>query len=216
MTESATPRGLFVTIEGGDGAGKSTQAALLADWLAASGRTIVRTREPGGTEFGLEVREIVLHSRGQISDRAEALLYAADRAQHIATKVRPALERGEVVIQDRYIDSSVAYQGAGRVLDGGEIRRLSEWATEGLRPDLTILIDLDEAHARERLDRAEKRFDRLEAEKSDFHTRVRASFLAIAADDSERFLVVDGALPPDVISAQIRERLAPLVVSGGR
>jgi dTMP kinase len=205
-----------VTIEGGDGAGKSTQAALLADWLAESGRTVVRTREPGGTDFGLEVREIVLHSRGVITDRAEALLYAADRAQHIAMKVRPALDRGEVVIQDRYIDSSVAYQGAGRVLDGGEIRRLSEWATEGLRPDLTILIDLDEAHARERLDRAEKRFDRLEAEKSDFHARVRASFLAIAADDPERFLIVDGSRSPEAIFTLIRERLAPLVVSGGR
>ncbi|RFA22568.1 dTMP kinase [Subtercola boreus] len=208
--------GLFVTIEGGDGAGKSTQAALLEEWLVASGRTVVRTREPGGTDFGLEVREIVLHSRGHITPRAEALLYAADRAQHIATKVRPALDRGEVVIQDRYIDSSVAYQGAGRVLDGAEIRRLSEWATEDLVPDLTVLIDLDESLARERLNSAQKRFDRLEAEKNEFHRRVRESFLSIAKAEPERFVVVDGALSPAEISARIRHRLTPLLVSPAR
>ncbi|RFA15184.1 dTMP kinase [Subtercola boreus] len=215
MTDLAK-RGLFVTIEGGDGAGKSTQAALLEEWMIAEGRTVLRTREPGGTDFGLEVREIVLHSRGHITDRAEALLYAADRAQHIATKVRPAIERGEVVIQDRYIDSSVAYQGAGRVLDGSEIRRLSEWATEGLAPDLTILVDLDEDLARDRLNSAQKRFDRLEAEKGAFHGRVRESFLSIAREEPERFLVVDGALPPLEISALIRARLAPLLSSPGR
>ena len=211
MTDSTAPSGLFVTIEGGDGAGKSTQAALLEQWLTASGRTVVRTREPGGTDFGLQVREIVLHSRGHITDRAEALLYAADRAQHIAAKVRPALDRGEVVIQDRYIDSSVAYQGAGRVLDPREIRALSEWATEDLRPDLTILIDLDEKQARERLNSANKRFDRLEAQEDDFHTRVRESFLAIAKNDPERVFVVDGSLAPEVIFGRIRERLVALL-----
>ncbi|HEX5860134.1 MAG TPA: dTMP kinase, partial [Microbacterium sp.] len=122
-------RGVWVTIEGGDGAGKTTQAALLEEWLASGGRTVVRTREPGGTEVGVLVRDIVLHHRGEIAPRAEALLYAADRAHHIATLVRPALERGDMVIQDRYLDSSVAYQGAGRVLDAGEIRDLSLWAT---------------------------------------------------------------------------------------
>ncbi|MEA9986939.1 MULTISPECIES: dTMP kinase [Subtercola] len=203
--------GLFVTIEGGDGVGKSTQAALLEEWLTAAGRTVVRTREPGGTDFGLEVREIVLHSRGHITARAEALLYAADRAQHIATKVRPALEAGDVVIQDRYIDSSVAYQGAGRVLGGDDIRRLSEWATEDLVPDLTILLDLDETAARARLNSDNKRFDRLEAEKNDFHRRVRDSFLAIAAENPHRFLVVDAAQPPMVIARLIRERLEPLL-----
>src|SRR5690606_4333271 len=113
-----TVAGVFITFEGGDGSGKSTQARLLADWLQSTGRTVMQTREPGGTELGLELREIVLHRRGDIAPRAEALIYAADRAHHIATKVRPAIERGEVVIQDRYLDSSVAYQGAGRVLDG--------------------------------------------------------------------------------------------------
>ena len=204
--------GVFITLEGGDGSGKSTQAALLETWLTERGRTVVRTREPGGTDFGTEVREIVLHSRGHIAPRAEALLYAADRAQHIATKVRPALERGEVVVQDRYLDSSVAYQGVGRVLDAGEIRDLSLWAAEGLLPDVTILLDLDENVARARLDGDNKRFDRLEAEKSDFHRRVREAFLALAASEPERFLVVDAALPADEIAAVIRERVEELLV----
>ena len=204
-------RGLFITLEGGDGSGKSTQAALLGEWLVAEGREIVRTREPGGTPFGNEVREIVLHSRGEISPRAEALLYAADRAHHIATKVRPALQRGEIVIQDRYLDSSVAYQGAGRVLDATEIRELSLWAAEGLLPDVTILLDLDETVARHRLDSANKRFDRLEAEKSEFHARVRHSFLALAAAEPERFLVLDASAPIAELAELIRARIAPLL-----
>lgn len=204
-------RGLFITLEGGDGAGKTTQAELLEEWLEERGRTVLRTREPGGTELGVEVREIVLHHRGDIAPRAEALLYAADRAQHVATVVRPALERGDIVIQDRYIDSSVAYQGAGRVLDPEEIRYVSEWATEGLRPDLTILLDLDAAAARGRLDQARTRYDRLEAEASDFHDRVRTAYLDLAAAELGRFLVVDGGLPVDDIAATIRDRVASLV-----
>ena len=140
--------GLFITLEGGDGSGKSTQMGALTEWLQSRGRTVVQAREPGGTDLGLELREIVLHRRGHIAPRAEALLYAADRAHHIATLVRPALERGEVVIQDRYLDSSVAYQGAGRVLDPDEVRDLSLWATEGLLPHLTVLLDLDPAVGR--------------------------------------------------------------------
>ncbi|GGF13298.1 dTMP kinase [Subtercola lobariae] len=209
--QDALDRGLFVTFEGGDGSGKSTQAALLERWLVDGGHTVMRTREPGGTEFGVEVREIVLHSRGFITPRAEALLYAADRAQHIATKVRPALHRGEIVIQDRYIDSSVAYQGSGRVLGADDIRSLSEWATENLVPDLTVLIDLDEKAARARLDSDHKRFDRLEAEENDFHQRVRQAFLDIAAADPERFVVVDGTLSPDEIATQVQARLEPLL-----
>jgi dTMP kinase len=204
-------RGLFVTLEGGDGSGKTTQAELLEQWLTRSGRTVVRTREPGGTDLGVEVREIVLHSRGHVAPRAEALLYAADRAQHIATRVRPALERGEVVIQDRYLDSSVAYQGAGRVLDAGEIRSLSLWAAEGLLPDLTVLLDLDEAAARERLDNARTRYDRLEAEESDFHARVRAAYRELAEAEPNRFLVLDATLPIDDIAGRIRARLEELL-----
>ena len=204
-------RGVFITLEGGDGSGKTTQAELLRAWLSGQGRTVLRTREPGGTEVGLEIREIVLHHRGDISARAEALLYAADRAHHVATVVRPALERGEVVIQDRYIDSSVAYQGVGRVLDPEAVRGLSEWATEGLAPDLTILLDLDADAARGRLDEARTRYDRLEAEASEFHDRVRAAYLALAEAEPGRFLVVDAARPVDQIAGDIRDRVADLL-----
>ena len=203
--------GLFITLEGGDGVGKSTQAALLEEWLTGRGRTVLRTREPGGTDAGVEIREIVLHYRGDIAPRAEALLYAADRAHHISTVVRPALARGEVVVQDRYIDSSVAYQGAGRVLDAQQIRDLSLWAAEGLLPDLTILLDLDEHTARARLDTSRTRYDRLEAERSEFHARVRAAYLALADDEPDRFLVVDAARPVEEIAAEIRDRLATRV-----
>lgn len=202
--------GLWITLEGGDGSGKSTQADLLESWLSDAGRTVLRTREPGGSEVGLLIRDIVLHHRGDIAPRAEALLYAADRAHHVATVVRPALERGEVVVQDRYLDSSVAYQGAGRVLDPAEVRNLSLWATEGALPDLTILLDLDPAVARERLDAADKPFDRLEAEKAEFHTRVREAFLALAAAEADRFLVLDAAASPSEIAESVRARVARL------
>lgn len=200
--------GLFITFEGGDGSGKSTQAGLLAQWLTEQGRTVVRTREPGGSEVGVEIRNLVLHHRGHIDPRAEALLYAADRAQHIATVVRPALERGDVVIQDRYFDSSVAYQGAGRVLDAKEIRDLSLWATESLLPDVTVLLDLDENVARTRLDAADKPFDRLENEKAEFHSRVRAGFLALAKAEPKRFLVLDATQPIDELAQAIRSRVS--------
>lgn len=202
-------RGLWVTFEGGDGVGKTTQAALLEEWLRGQGRTVVRTREPGGTEVGVLVRDIVLHHRGDIAPRAEALLYAADRAHHVATVVRPALARGDVVIQDRYLDSSVAYQGAGRVLDATEIRDLSLWSTEGALPDLTVLLDLDPSSSRARLDADEKPFDRLEAEKSEFHARVRAAFLALAEAEPARFVVLDASRPPGELAADIRSRVAP-------
>jgi dTMP kinase len=203
--------GLFLTFEGGDGSGKSTQSTLLTDWLASQGRTVVHSREPGGTDFGLEVRELVLHRRGHIAARAEALLYAADRAHNIATVVRPALERGDIVIQDRYLDSSVAYQGAGRVLDRTEIRDLSLWATEGLLPDLTVLLDLDEGAGRIRLDESRTRYDRLEAEADDFHGRVRAGYLELAAAEPSRFLVLDATLPVDELAQRIRDRVSPLL-----
>ncbi|MBD8702542.1 dTMP kinase [Frigoribacterium sp. CFBP9039] len=203
--------GLFITLEGGDGSGKTTQAGLLEAWLVESGRSVVRTREPGGTDLGLELREIVLHRRGHIAPRAEALLYAADRAHHVETLVRPALDRGDVVLQDRYIDSSVAYQGAGRVLGGDEIRSLSEWAVDGLAPDLTVLLDLDEAEGRRRLDSARTEYDRLESEKSDFHARVRAAYLAVAESEPERFVVVDASLPQAEIASLIRDRVAGLL-----
>lgn len=201
---------MFITLEGGDGTGKSTQIALLQEWFESRGLEVVRTFEPGGSEFGQEIREIVLHSRGHIEPRSEALLYAADRAHNIAINVRPALARGAVVIQDRYIDSSVAYQGAGRVLDPIEIRDLSLWATEGLVPDLTVVLDLDPVASRERLLAENKKFDRLESQELDFHIRVRDSYLAMAAADPHRFLVVDATRDRSDIRDQIIERIGSL------
>jgi dTMP kinase len=205
--------GVWITLEGGDGSGKTTQSNLLASWLTDAGHTVVRTREPGGSEVGQLIRDIVLHHRGDIAPRAEALLYAADRAHHVAAVVRPALARGEVVLQDRYLDSSVAYQGAGRVLDATEIRELSLWAAEGALPDLTVLLDLDPAAARVRLDSADKPFDRLEAEKAEFHGRVRDAYLALSAAEPERFLVVDAAASADEIATRIRDRVDELLAS---
>lgn len=202
--------GLFVTLEGGDAVGKTTQAERLEAWLTGLGRTVVRTREPGGTDLGLAIRELVLHREGHIAPRAEALLYAADRAHHVATVVAPALDRGEVVLQDRFLDSSVAYQGAGRVLDPADVRRLSLWAVGGLLPRLTVLLDLDPRAGRQR--RADRdRYDRLEAEDDAFHDRVRAAYLAAAAAEPDRFVVVDAALPADVVQARIRAALEPLL-----
>lgn len=202
--------GLFLTLEGGDGSGKSTQSALLAEWLESKGRTVVLTREPGGTELGDEIRDIVLHRRGHIAPRAEALLYAADRAHHIATKVRPALDRGDIVLQDRYLDSSVAYQGAGRVLDPDEVRKLSLWAAEGLLPDLTILLDLDETLGPDRLTTRTK-YDRLEDEEQDFHARVRSGYLKLATAEPTRFLVLNASDSVESLAAAIRERVSQLL-----
>jgi dTMP kinase len=203
--------GIFITFEGGDGSGKTTQIALLADWLGQQGHHVVLTREPGGTDLGHELRDIILHRKGFIAPRAEALLYAADRAHHIHTVVRPALERGDVVLQDRYLDSSVAYQGAGRVLDPKEIRDLSLWGTEGLLPTVTILLDVPAHVAKARQSQEERPFDRLEAEAEDFHQRVRESYLALAADEPERFVVIDGTLSVEGIHQVIVQKVSALL-----
>ena len=181
---------------------------------AEQARQVVDREPCGGSEVGQELREIVLHHPGDIAPRAEALIYAADRAHNIATVVRPALERGDIVLQDRYLDSSVAYQGAGRVLDPVEVRELSLWATEGLLPDLTVLLDLDETAARARLDAQAKRFDRLEAEAGEFHRRVREAYLALAAAEPERFVVIDASQPAETIAGAIRDRVAGLLAGG--
>ena len=206
--------GLFITFEGGDGAGKSTQAELLGAWLEERGHEVVRTREPGGTRLGAEVRQLLLHGGdavGDVDPRAEALLYAADRAQHVAKVVRPALERGAIVVQGRYIDSSLAYQGAGRVLDLDEVRRISEWAAGGLWPHLTVLLDLDLDAAAERRRARGGAADRLEAEAAEFHAAVRTGFLALAQADPDRYLVLDAAQPADALHAAILARVAPLI-----
>ena len=204
--------GLFITFEGGDGSGKTTQINLLATWLESQGKTVVLTREPGGTDLGIELRNIVLHRKGFIAPRAEALLYAADRSHHIHSLVRPALERGDVVVQDRYLDSSVAYQGAGRVLDPEEVRELSLWATERLMPHLTELLDVPASVAKARRAQTEREYDRLEAEAEDFHTRVRESYLSLAAEEPERFVVVNGELPKDEIHQIIITKVSDLLV----
>ena len=198
--------GLFIALEGGDGAGKSTQAGLLRHWLVELGHTVVMTREPGGTPFGSAVRELVLHG-DHVAPRAEALLFAADRAHHVETLIRPALERGEVVITDRYLDSSIAYQGAGRDLGVDEVRSLSVWATGGLAPTLTVVLDLPAEVGAMRRDGVH---DRLESESSAFHGAVRELFLSLAAADPDRYLVVDGQLRPEQIHESVRTRVAAL------
>lgn len=203
---SSSSRGVFIAFEGGDGTGKSTQARLLSAWLGQLGHTVLVTREPGGTEFGRAVRELVLHG-GPVTARAEALLFAADRAHHVETLVRPALMRGEVVITDRYIDSSIAYQGAGRDLGVDEVRELSGWATGGLVPTLTVLVDLPAEVGRSRRRGVH---DRLESEPSDFHDTVRELFLTLARADPDRYLVVDGERSPEHIHGRVRDRVARL------
>jgi dTMP kinase len=200
-------RGCFVSFEGGDGAGKTTQRDLLGEWLGGLGHEVVLTREPGGTALGQVLRDAVLHGE-DLDPRTEALLYATDRAHHVHRLVRPALARGAVVVTDRYLDSSVAYQGAARELGDDEIRALSLWATEGLLPDLTVLLDLDPTAAAGRRTGAP---DRLERESLEFHTRVREHFLALARAEPARFLVLDAAAPPQEIHAAVRARLAPLL-----
>jgi len=203
--------GLFLTFEGGDGSGKTTQINRLVAWLESQGQTVVLTREPGGTDLGVELRNIVMHRKGFIAPRAEALLYAADRSHHIQTLVRPALERGDIVVQDRYLDSSVAYQGAGRVLDPDEVRELSLWGTERLMPNLTVLLDVPASVAKARQAAEDRDYDRLEAEAEDFHTRVRESYLALAEAEPERFLVVNGELPIEEIHQVIITRVSDLL-----
>ncbi len=203
----APTQGIFIAFEGGEGTGKSTQSQLLAKWLEQEGETVVLSREPGGTELGKDLRKILLgHETGVISPRAEALLYAADRAHHVFSVIRPGLAEGKVVISDRYFDSSAAYQGAGRVLNPGEVARISRWATESLYPTLTILIDVP---AETGLGRLQSR-DRLEAEPTEFHERVRQEFLQIAMMDPERYFVVDGTQSVHEIHAQIIARVAEL------
>jgi len=203
--------GLFISFEGIDGVGKSTQADLLETWLSEQGKTVVRTLEPGGTDVGVEIRKILLHHKGDLAPRAEAALFAADRAHHVASKIRPALERGEIVITDRYFDSSVAYQGAGRDLSRTEVRDLSLWAVGGLLPQLTVLLDLPAEEARSRRNTSGTEPDRLEREKTEFFETVRSAYLDLAKSEPERFLVVDASVSVEEMQSQIRARVAGLI-----
>ncbi len=196
--------GLFVCFEGGEGAGKSTQSRLLKDTLEAAGHTVLLTFEPGDTEVGKALRQIVLSpSTGELSHRTEVLLYAADKAEHVDTVVLPALARGEVVITDRYVDSALAYQGAGRDLVVAEVEHVNRWATADLRPHLTVVLDLAPQTG---LGRFEER-DRIEGESLEFHQRVQQGFLDLAAADPDHYLVLDARAPVDEIAVSIRERV---------
>ncbi len=207
------PTGLFVCFEGGEGAGKSTQARLLGRRLEAEGHAVVLTHEPGDTAVGAEVRRIVLDpATGELADRTEALLYAADKAEHVHAVVGPALSRGQVVITDRYVDSTLAYQGAGRSLDGADLERVARWATGDLRPHLTVLLDLAPDDG---LTRFAGR-DRIEGESLEFHHRVRAEFLRLAAADSAHYLVLDARAEPGTIADAVHARLLPLLQPVGR
>jgi len=203
-------RGLLLALEGGEGAGKSTQARLLAIWLRDQGFDVVATHEPGATKVGMRLRALLLDTAHTgLSDRAETLMYAADRAEHVATVIAPALARGAIVVTDRYVDSSLAYQGAGRALPVDEIASLNEWATGGLRPELTIVLDLPPAAG---LRRRARSADRLEAEPAEFHDRVRRGFLALAAAaDPDRYLVLDATRPAADLSRTIQERVREML-----
>jgi dTMP kinase len=206
-------RGVFVCLEGGEGSGKSTQSRLLREALEAEGFGVVLTFEPGDTGVGKQLRRIVLDpATGTLSDRCEALLYAADKAEHVDTVVRPALERGQVVITDRYVDSTLAYQGAGRSLDVAEVEEVARWATGDLRPHLTVVLDLEPSAG---LGRFEGR-DRIEGESLEFHRRVREAFVAMAAASPEHYLVLDARSPIAEIHAAIMTRLRPLLTQAVR
>ncbi len=200
--------GLFVVLEGGDGAGKSTQTDRLRRWLEAAGRDVVVTFEPGDTGIGRMIRRMVLDpAAGDPAPRTEALLYAADKAQHVHELVKPALTRGAVVICDRYVDSMVAYQGAGRVLDADQVHGIATWATGGLVPDLTVLLDVAVHRGLgEKTDR-----DRLESAGPDFHDRVRQHFLALAAAAPDRYLVLPARRSREEIETAIRDRVEALL-----
>ncbi|CAM3291122.1 Thymidylate kinase [Stackebrandtia soli] len=206
-------RGFFVVFEGGEGSGKSTQSVKLAARLRLRGHEVVLTREPGATELGTRIRTLVLDPESGMwpSPRAEALLYAADRAQHVAKVVRPALDASSVVISDRYIDSSLAYQGGGRAMPSEEIAWLSNWATGGLRPNLVVLLDIDPAEGLRRATSGGA--DRLERESLAFHEKVRYKFQDLASEDPSRYLVIDGSLPPDEIAAKVNERVEQLLAA---
>ncbi len=195
--------GLFISFEGGDGAGKSTQLGRLATWLREQGREVVATREPGGTALGQRLRDLVLHGE-DLDERTEALLYATDRAHHVATVIRPALARDAVVLTDRYLDSSVAYQGGGRGLTAERVESLNLWAVDGLVPDLTVLLDLDPAQLPARLTGAP---DRLERAGAEFHRRTREAFLERAAAHPERFVVLDASGDVEAIADQVRRHV---------
>ncbi|MBV7363363.1 dTMP kinase [Actinomycetaceae bacterium TAE3-ERU4] len=199
--------GLFISFEGGERVGKSTQIGLLCEHLTELGYEVVSTREPGGTPLGSSLRHLVQHGPDDVNAKAEALIYAADRSYHVATKIRPALQAGKIVVTDRYLDSSLAYQGGGRGL-GEAVRSLSLWATDGLLPNLTVLLDANPTRVKAR---REEDSDRLEREPDDFHFAVRERFLELAAQAPERFVVIDATDSREEIAKQIWAHVSRLL-----
>jgi dTMP kinase len=204
-----TGRGVLIAVEGGEGSGKTTQARLLGIWLRDQGYDVVTTHEPGSTKIGMRLRAILLDRESTgLSARAETLLYAADRAEHVAAVIQPALRRGAIVITDRFVDSSLAYQGFGRTLPTEEIAKVNAWATGGMMPDLTIVLDVPAAVG---LGRFASPADRLESEPPEFHERVRRGFRALAEAEPHRYLVIDGGQPQDAVTRQLQDRVREIL-----
>jgi dTMP kinase len=200
--------GVFIALEGGEGAGKSTQAKRLHAWLTAQGHAVLLTREPGGTAVGSALRNLLLDpATGDMSARTEVLVYAADKSEHVDAVLEPALAAGQVVITDRYVDSTLAYQGAGRAIDITDLEWIARWATDGLRPHLTVVLDIDPVDGLARAGEP----DRIESEPLDFHQRVREHFLRLAEGDPEHYVVVPAGGEPDVVHAAIRAAVEPLL-----
>lgn len=200
--------GVFITFEGGDGSGKSTQVGLLADELRSQGYSVVATREPGGTAIAEKIRNVLLDpANHEMGDRTEALLFAAGRAEHVHHLIRPAISRGDVVISDRFMDSSVVYQGMGRGLGAPDVMGLNMWATDNLRPDLTIILDVDAGFGLDRI--GDK--DRIEQASPELHNKVRQGFLQLAAADPQRYLVIDASQTVEAIAAEVLERVEELL-----
>jgi len=195
-------KGLFITFEGADGCGKTTQLELVSKYLSEKGIVYITTREPGATELGVKLREILLNYDGEVAPECETFLFLADRAQHIETKVKPALEEGKIVLCDRHTDSTVAYQGYGRGQDIGRIKCLNDIAVNGLKPDLTLVFDVDSDVAAKRVGKDK---DRMESAGDDFHKKVKEGYLKIAKEESERVKIVNANLNIEQVFEQTKK-----------